>query len=196
MAVAATESKRAELKLRRLTIDDLEAMVRAGIIGRDEHVELIGGQIVEMNPQGTGHIWALSELIGSFAGRPGTRIIAQSTLELAAWAGPEPDLAVMRVDASRRRRPVADDVLLVIEVADSSLAHDRNTKAPLYAKAGIPEYWIVDLNGERIEVYREPSEEGYREMRFHVRGERLSPLFAADLTVEVDAVLGPPEAAD
>jgi Uma2 family endonuclease len=68
--------------------------------------------------------------------------------------------------------------------------------APLYASAGISDYWIVDLNGERIEVYREPSEAGYRSMRFHVRGETLSPQFAPDLTIEVDAVLGPPEAAD
>ena len=68
--------------------------------------------------------------------------------------------------------------MLIVEVADTSLAHDRYTKAPLYGRAGIPEYWIVDLNGERIEVYREPSPAGYRTLRYFPRGESLSPAFA------------------
>jgi Uma2 family endonuclease len=89
--------------------------------------------------------------------------------------------------------PLPEHALLVIEVADTSLDHDRNIKGPLYARAGIPEYWIVNLNGERIEVYREPSAAGYRASRFYLRGERLSPDFAPDLTIEVDAILPPAE---
>jgi len=86
--------------------------------------------------------------------------------------------------------------LLVIEVADSSLNDDRNIKRSLYARAGIPEYWIVDLNGQRFEVYSEPSEVGYRASRFYLRGESLSPSFAPDLSVDVDAILGPIELLD
>ena len=176
---------------RLFTIDELEAMVRLGIIGQDERVELIEGQIVKMNPQGTGHIWCVTALIEHFARQPGTTFATQGTLELVEWSGPEPDLVVLRASASRRRRPSSTDALLVVEVADSSLAYDRQTKAPLYARAGIPEYWIVDLNGERIEVYTEPFEADYRAVRIHLRGELLAPAFAPELSIAVDAILGP-----
>ena len=90
-----------------------------------------------------------------------------------------------------RRTPQPEDILLVAEVADTSLSYDRQTKGPLYARAGIPEYWIVDIKGECIEVYRDPSLNGYRTMHIYVRGERLSPAFAPDLVIEVDTILGP-----
>jgi Uma2 family endonuclease len=85
----------------------------------------------------------------------------------------------------------------VIEVASWSVRLDRHLKGPLYARAGIPEYWIVDLNGERIEVYREPSPDGYRTVRYVLRGESLSPAFAPEMVIQVDEILGPaPEAED
>jgi len=197
MAVAATETKAAlEPRPRLFTIDDLEAMVRAGIIGLDEHVELIEGQIVEMHAQGTRHIWAVSRLTRTFNRRDDVLVTPQSTFELHGRSGPEPDVVVLRATVSQERRPSPKDTVLVIEVADTSLAYDRYTKAPIYARAGIPEYWIVDLNGERIEVYREPSPTGYRAMHIYERGESLSPAFTPDLVVEVDAILGPPAAAE
>lgn len=102
-----------------------------------------------------------------------------------------PDLTLLDPGAPRDQYPSPEHTRLVIEVAGRTVWVDRCVKGPLYAKAGIAEYWIVDLNGERIEVYREPSQAGYRAMRFVVRGEHLSPVFAADMRVEVDAVLGP-----
>ena len=153
-------------------------MFKAGIIGADERVELIEGQIVEMHGQGTRHIWSVSELITIFASRGGVRITAQSTLQIGDRVGPEPDVVVLRADTPKVRKPSPENTLLVVEVADTSLAHDRYTKAPLYARANIAEYWIVDLNGERIEVYREPSPAGYRTIRYVLRGESLSPAFA------------------
>lgn len=190
-AIEPTDSPSAEPGPRLFTIDELEAMVRLGIIGQDERVELIEGQIVKMNPQGTGHIWSVTRLIEHFARRPGTTIATQGTLQLVEWSGPEPDLVVLRASASRRRRPTANDALLVVEVANTSLRYDRETKAPLYARAGIPEYWIVDLNGERIEAYTEPAEDGYHAVRIYVRSEQLAPLFEPSLSVSVDAILGP-----
>lgn len=190
MAVAI-QHPATEPELRRFTIDEVEAMVRQGIIGPDEHVELIEGQIVKMNPQGTGHMWAVGALIEHFARRPGTKLATQGTLELAAWSGPEPDVIVLRASRSRRRRATAKDVLLVIEVANTSLRYDRRTKGTLYGQAGIPEYWIVDLNGERIEVYTEPSEDGYPAPRIYTRGQQISPGFSAALVVDVDEILGP-----
>ena len=195
MAVAThhstTESTAVQSRPRLFTIDELEAMVRQGIIGQDERVELIEGQIVKMNPQGTGHIWAVNRTTRIFNRRDDVVASAQNTLELADGSGPEPDVAVLRATTSENQRPSSKDVLLVVEVADSSLGYDRQTKAPLYARAGIPEYWIVDLNGERIEVYTEPSPAGYRAMRLFLRGEQLSPAFAADLTIQTDTILGP-----
>ena len=198
VAIQHTEAElaAAEPQLRLFTIDELEAMVRLGIIGQDERVELIEGQIVKMNPQGTGHIWAVTALIETFAGRPGLTLTTQGTFELAARSGPEPDLLILRAQASRRRRPRPVDALLVIEVANTSLSYDRRTKAAIYARAGIPEYWIVDLNGERIEVYTEPSEIGYRTLHVYGRDEQIAPGCSADLRVDVSAILGPAGEAD
>ena len=200
MAVAATITADAttsgQVRPRLFTIDELEAMVRAGIIGADERVELIEGQIVELHTPGTRHVWTVSRLTRTFARRDSVVITPQSTFELHLRGGPEPDLVVLRDSASQFRRPSPADAVLVIEVSDTSLAYDRNVKAPLYARAGVPEYWIVDLKGERVEVFQEPSPDGYRASRFYLRGETLSPSFAPDLTIEVDAILGPAEPMD
>jgi Uma2 family endonuclease len=115
-------------------------------------------------------------------------------LRLDDRSAPVPDVAVLHADSPQDRHPAPEYTYLVIEVADMSLDYDRQIKAPLYARAGIPEYWIVDLNGERIEVYHEPSPAGYRTIRFCLRGESLSPAFAAEMTIEVDAILGPSSA--
>jgi Uma2 family endonuclease len=196
MAVAiqhpASDSTAAEPSLRLFTIDELEAMVRHGIIKQDERVELIEGQVVKMSPQGTGHIWAISELIQVFARTDGVVVTVQSTLELAPISGPEPDLVVLRRSASRRQRPRPQDAVLVIEVANTSLRYDQQTKAPIYARAGVPEYWIVDLNGQCIEVRTQPSPTGYRSTRTYVRGEEISPAYSSEMAVSVDEVLGPP----
>jgi Uma2 family endonuclease len=195
MAIATTatagESIRTLVRPRLFTIDDVIAMADAGILRNDEHVELIEGQIVEMHSQGTRHVWAVSRLTTTFARRDDVLITPQSTFRITGQSGPEPDLVVLRTTASQHHHPSPRDTVLIIEVANTSLAYDRTVKGPLYARAGIAEYWIVDLNGERIEVYREPSEAGYRAMRFYVRGEHLSPAFAPDMRVEVDAILGP-----
>jgi Uma2 family endonuclease len=195
MAVAATDTTAvtaAELRPRLFTIDDLEAMVRAGIIAEDERVELIEGQIVEMSATGPRHAWAVSRVDRVFQRRDDVLVMTQSTFQVGEYGGPEPDVVVLRADTPQDRRPSPAHALLLVEVADTSLAHDRYTKAPLYARAGISEYWIVDLNGERIEVYREPSTDGYHSIHLYGRGERLSPGFAPDIIVEVDAILGPP----
>lgn len=181
---------------RRFTVDEYHRMAEAGIIGPDERVELIDGRIVAMNPIGSPHAWCVKRVNRAFA-RLGDRVMLsiQDPLRLDDNGEPEPDVAVLRPDAPEDRHPGPGDVLLVVEVADTSLAYDRGTKAPLYVRHGIPELWIVDLGGERVEVHREPSPSGYRLVRALGRGQRASPLFAPDLVVEVDAILGP-QAAD
>jgi Uma2 family endonuclease len=198
MAVAVTltadDTSGVQLRPRLFTADEFERLVESGIFGETERVELIEGQIVEMNPIGPGHVWSVNDLTIIFARVDNVAISVQNPIRLAPRIQPQPDLVVLRQGGSRRVVPLAEDALLVIEVADTSLSDDRNIKRSLYARAGIPEYWIVDLNGERVEVYREPSAAGYRSSRFYLRGESLSPIFAPDLTVAVDAILGPVEA--
>ena len=181
-----------QLRQRTFTVDEYERLGRVGILGEDEHIELIEGQIVEMNPIGPGHIWSVNRLTQVFARRADVVVSVQNPIRLDARSQPEPDLVVLRADAAQDRTPAPPDALLVIEVADTSLEYDRATKGPLYARAGIPELWIVDVPGQRIEVHREPSPDGYRLVRLFVRGERLAPQFAPDLQIEVDAILGSP----
>ncbi len=179
-----------QLRQRAFTVEEYERLGEVGILGEDEHVELIEGQIVEMNPIGPGHIWSVIRLNGVLAARTDVIVSVRNPIRLDRSA-PEPDLVVLRADAAQHRTPSPLDALLVIEVAESSLEYDRATKAPLYARAGIPELWIVDLVGERIEVYGEPSPHGYRVLRFFVRGEQLAPEFAPNLLIDVDTILGP-----
>ena len=176
---------------RRFTVDEYYRMAEAGIIGPDERVELVDGRIVAMNPIGSPHAWCVKRINGLFS-RLGDRVILsiQDPLRLDDNGEPEPDVVVLRPDSPEDRHPGPGDVLLVVEVADTSLAYDRGTKAPLYARHGIPELWIVDLGGERVEVHREASPSGYRLVQVFGRGQSVSPLFAHDLLVEVEAIFG------
>lgn len=177
---------------RRFTVDEYHRMGEAGIIGPDERVELVDGRIVAMNPIGSPHAWCVSRLTRVVARRDDVLVSVQNPIHLDDNGEPEPDLVVLRLETPQDRHPGPGDVLLIVEVADTSLAYDRGTKAPLYARHGIPELWIADLGGERIEVHREPTPSGYRVVRALGRGQRASPLFAPDLAVDVDAILGPP----
>ena len=152
---------------RRFTRAEYHRMAEVGILRKHDRVELIKGEIVEMSPIGRRHkafVGNLNQLLAvRLAGR--ALVWVQSGIVLADDTEPEPDLSVLR------RRPVpykereahAEDVLLLIEVAESSLAYDRSTKLRLYAAAGIPEYWVVDCAAESIEVHRTPDAGGYRD---------------------------------
>jgi len=180
-----------ELHQRLFTIDEYERLVASGILREDERVELIEGQIVQMNPIGDDHIGSVNRLNVVFMRGADVVVSVQNPVRLAEGLAPRPDLAVLRPDASLNRKPVPAEILLLIEVAHSSLAYDRQIKANLYARANIPELWIVDINGERVEVYRDPSPIGYRTIRLFARGEQLAPEFKPDLRIDVDAILVP-----
>ena len=151
---------------RRFTRAEYYRMAEAGILGEDDRVELIEGEIVQMSPPGNRHIAfviSLSNLLTlRLAGR--ALVSTQNPVVLTDDTEPQPDVTVLRRRAYKDRRVSADDVALLIEVADTSLSYDRRTKLPLYARAGIPEYWIVDCAAEAVEVYRNPSEDRYRDV--------------------------------
>ena len=141
------------------SIDQYHQMIAAGILAEDERVQLLEGEIVRMTPIGPLHRYAVQACARTLAKLlPSSwELMIQQPITLAN-SEPEPDLCVVRCEAARYldRHPGAEDVALVIEVADSTLPLDRNCKLPIYARAGIPEYWIVNLGQQCIEVYREP----------------------------------------
>ena len=160
VAVAATR--------RRFTLAEYYRMAEVGILGEDDRVELINGEIVKMSPIGRLHrafVGNLGQLLASrLIGR--AVVWVQNPIVLAEDTEPQPDVTVLRPRAVpfKQREADAQDTLLLIEVADTSLAYDRATKLGLYAEAGIPEYWIVDCTGETVEVYRHPGRDGYRDV--------------------------------
>jgi len=163
-----------------------------GMLQEDARVELIDGQVVEMSPIGDRHANCVRRLIRAFAPHVKVAIIdAQSTLVLGRHNAPQPDLTVLKPRADAyRQHPRPPDTLLVIEVADSSLAYDRDVKIPLYAGAAIPEVWLVNLPADRMDVYRQPVAGRYASVRAVSRGESLSPLRLPDITIAAVEILG------
>lgn len=184
-----------ELIRRRFTIDEYDLMIKAGILDEDERVELLGGEIICMAPIGIRH-WAsvnrLNDLFGASV-RETAIVSIQSSFLLPPDSEPEPDVTIVRRrdDYYVGRLPGPDDVLLIIEVADSSLAHDRANKIPRYAAGGIRESWLVDLPGERVIVHRDPVDGQYKDVKTFRRGATITPLAFPELTLRVDDILGP-----
>jgi len=175
---------------RKFTADEFERMVEAGIFRQDERVELIDGEIVQMAPIGHRHAACVAILHERFVLGVGDRALVwgQGPARLAIDSVPEPDLALLRRRSYRMGAPRPEDVLLVVEVAESSLRYDQTLKLRLYASAGVPEYWIVSVEGEWIEVCRSPAGERYRERSRAARGEVLAPVAFADVRISVEDV--------
>ncbi len=187
------EAQQEIVRRRRFTVHEYHRMGEAGIFAEDERVELIEGEVVEMNPIGSRHAACVRELTWLLSRQLGEelRLDVQNPVRLGEYGEPQPDLAVVRARDYAGSLPGPEDVLLLIEVSDTTLARDRNVKLPLYARAGIPEAWIVDLSGEAIERHTRPSEEGgYRRMERVGRGQALRSEALPDLVLPVDAVLG------
>jgi Uma2 family endonuclease len=166
----------------------------AGIFGNDARLELLEGEIYEMSPIGSPHaacVTILHQLLTlKFAGK--LIVISQNPIRLDDFSEPQPDIALLRWrdDFYKHGHPKPTDVLLVIEVADSTVESDRSYKMPLYAKAGIPEAWLVNLPDEKIELYAEPADGVYQFARDFKRGEDVQAHSIAGLLVPVADVLG------
>jgi Uma2 family endonuclease len=179
----------------RFTVDEYHRMAEAGILQREQRVELIEGEIVDMTPIGRRHMACVDRLTRDFVRGVGDRAIVrvQGSLRLHDHSEPVPDLVLLRPrdDFYADSDAGPEDALLVIEVADTSEHYDRHVKVPLYARAGIPEVWLVDLTaGSIITIHREPSPTGYAQT-FAARGDdELSPLAFPDLTLTAGHVLG------
>lgn len=169
-------------------------MGEAGIFGEGDRVELIEGEIIEMSPIGSAHAARVKRLNRLLVRRLGTRAIVQvqDPVVLSRFSEPEPDLAVLkpRADFYAARHPEAADVLLIVEVADTSRHFDRGVKAPLYARAGIRELWVIDVIDEIVEVYRKPQRGAYREMIRFSRAQRVTLAAFPPMAFRVADILG------
>lgn len=179
---------------RLFTVEEYHKLAEAGILVEDDRVELIDGEIVEMSPIGSRHQACVDWLTRECSGRLRHAAIVrvQGPIRTGDRSEPQPDVALLRPrqDFYAQEHPGPADVLLVIEVADTTADYDRHTKLPLYARAGIPEAWLINFPGGRIEVHREPSPDGYKLVRYVTRGENLAPLSFPDLDLAVDELLG------
>jgi Uma2 family endonuclease len=177
----------------RLTVDQYFALVRAGTISSDDRVELLAGVVVAMSPSNPPHAAAVHRVFRALLRAVGDRatVRCQSSLVLASHSVPEPDVAVCPGGDAAYDDSHPTTALLVVEVADSSLVQDRVTKSALYAAAAIPEYWIVNVRENRVEIRRAPRPESarYTEIRVHEGGETVELAALPGVTVALGDLL-------
>jgi Uma2 family endonuclease len=182
-----------QVQKRLFSVAEYYQMAEAGILSEDDRVELIGGEIVEMTPIGSRHAACVNRLNRLFGERlVGRAVISvQNPIRLSEYSEPQPDLALLkpRADFYAQAHPKPEEVLVVVEVAETSATFDREVKVPLYARAGIAEVWLVDLAEACIEVYRQPSSQGYGETQRVQSGQLLSPRAFPDLELAADDIV-------
>lgn len=167
-------------------------MRETGILSEDDRVELIDGEVRVMSPIGPVHA-AIVKRLNTLLNRllPDTVILSvQDPIQLDDYSEPQPDLAVLqyRADFYTHRHPVADDVLLVIEVSDTTVDYDRDEKLPRYAAANIAEAWLIDVNSFTVEQYLQPRNGKYLVKRLTERGDTISAQSIASLQLDVDHI--------
>jgi Uma2 family endonuclease len=171
------------------------AMVEAGVINAGARVELIRGEIVVMSPINPLHASAVDRLTTVFTAALAGRVVVrvQSPFVVGDDTEPQPDLILLRPreDYYAAGHPQPKDIFLTVEVADTSLRYDRETKLPLYAAAGLADVWLLNLQDNLLEVYREPGPKGYRSLQRLSPGDQVSPLSFPDLILPVAALLPP-----
>ncbi|MEA5620496.1 Uma2 family endonuclease [Cronbergia sp. UHCC 0137] len=192
------ETQVAPLALRLLTVAEYHQMEAAGIFHPEERVELIAGQIIKMIAKGIAHTWTVrrtakifSQLLVSQA-----EIITQDPVELDDFSEPEPDVAIVKIHPLdyADHHPTAEEIYLIIEVANSSLKYDCEIKGKIYAQAGINDYWVLDVNQRKLHVFRQPTQEGYQSEVIIAEDGIVSPLFFADLAISLTEILPPLQA--
>ncbi len=179
--------------LRLFTSEEYDDLARAGILGPDEHVELVEGVILTMSPKSPQHSNAVRRVDSCFRRRIGERalIMTQDTVRLSEHVVVELDFALLvpPLEAYESRHPAAQDILLILEVAGSSLNFDRHRKAHIYAKAGIVQYLILNTGARALEEYRDPGRDGYRSKHVYGDDGSFSLVAFSDITISVSELL-------
>ena len=172
----------------RWTVAEYHRMAEVGLLHEDSRVELIDGEIIEMAPIGSEHAGHNNYLMSCLAHRLyGKAVVAgQNPVILGGYEEPQPDIALLRWrnDYYRTAHPHAEDVLLIIEISDSTLRYDHDVKIPLYAKNGIPEVWLLDIQNRQLEIQREPINGVYRQ-RDCRRAGQIAPILCPDAVIDL-----------
>jgi Uma2 family endonuclease len=181
-----------QFEKRYFNVDEYYQMARAGVLKPDDRLELIEGEIIKMSPIGSPHAACVSRLDDLLRHLSKTMIRIQNPVRLNDFSEPVPDIALLRPreDYYAARHPVPKDVLLLIEVGDTTVLTDRNIKVPLYARAGIPEVWLINLPMKTVEVYSDPEENRYSKSRKYKRGEAVVAESISGLSLGVTEILG------
>ncbi len=177
----------------RFTVEDFQRMGNSSLFRKNERVELIEGEIITMTPIGNRHAGCVLYLSHIFARKLGNRALVnvQNPLELDEFSEPQPDITLLkpREDFYREGHPRPGDVFLIVEVTASAEDYDRDIKLPLYARHGIPEFWIVDLLRKIIEVYRDPAGQQYQSRTNSKPGDMISTQTFPDVSFSVQDIV-------
>lgn len=182
----------------RFSLEEFDRMIERGIFEEPHHrrIELIYGELREMSPPGPTHeevIDLLTRWSIQNTKQHEVRVRIQNSIGLSDWdSAPQPDVAWVQAQSYRTQRPAADDVLLLIEVSETSLAYDRGEKAGLYAQAGIEDYWIVNIPEFCVEVHRDPANETYQSVSRYDVTSAVSPLAFPKISLPVQELFHPP----
>lgn len=178
----------------KFTAEQFQRMGEAGIFGAEDRIELIDGELIDMAPIGSAHGFAVSQLATALVRAVPAEVMVwtQSSTVLGLYSMPQPDLALLRPreESYARAHPRAHDLLLLVEVSDTTLAYDRGRKLALYARYAVAEVWILDVNGRRLEVFRDPAPDGYRARLAFAPGERVAPAALPEAVIDWSVALG------
>jgi Uma2 family endonuclease len=189
-----TQQQRPEIRRKKFSAAEYHRMAKAGILHEDDRIELVEGELIQMAAIGSFHAACVdrlaNRLIPLLAGEAIVRV--QNPIAAGIDSEPEPDIAIVkpRPDFYAEAHPQPEDIFLVIEAADASIAYDRNIKLPLYAKARIPETWLVDMNEGAVLRYSEPSEDEYAMIRIFRGGQEIRSEILPKIRIAVSEILG------
>jgi Uma2 family endonuclease len=185
----ARESK-LPLPYHRWTVEEFHQMASAGLLDETDRVELIEGEMIDMAPIGSKHAYLVDKLAQVLTRKSGTHLVrVQNPIRLGERSEPQPDIAVVKEKNYMDAHPSASEVLLIVEVSDSTLNYDRDIKLGLYARHSIPEVWLLDVNAKEITIYREPAEGQYRLIRKPMAAEVVSPILISGAAITLTEVL-------
>ena len=178
-------------KRRLFDVDEYYAMAEAGILSEDDRVELLDGEIVRMAPIGSLHASCVSLLTRLFVTHVGERAVVrvQNPVRLSGWTEPQPDVTLVKWGDYSQGHPCPEDVLLLIEVSDTTIESDRGVKLPMYAQSGIREVWIVDLPARAVETYSEPEGDSYGKTGLVGLDGEVAPEALGDVSLSVRQIL-------
>ncbi|HIK12371.1 MAG TPA: Uma2 family endonuclease [Oscillatoriaceae cyanobacterium M33_DOE_052] len=183
-----------QLEKRLFTVEEYHLMAETGILKEDDRLELLRGELVKMSPIGTRHAACVNRLLRLFSQRVGDMAIVavQNPIRLNDNSEPQPDLAVLqpRADFYATAHPQPGEILLLIEVADTTADFDRDVKIPLYAQNQITEVWLVDITAQTLAVFREPTPTGYRYQQQLTMGDKVAMAVFPDVEIGVAEVMG------